>query len=98
MSGHTTVSDAGAHPDTPGVIKIVLVTQQGEEKAIIAAFAFESEEVFRRSGSRFRALVVWLEILGVIVSLVQCALDPSIKVHQFCHVFVGLLPHPHLLS
>ena len=33
MSSHMTVSDAGAHPDTPGVVKIVLVTEQDEEKA-----------------------------------------------------------------
>lgn len=33
LSGHLTVSNAGAHPETPGVVKIVLVTEQGEEKA-----------------------------------------------------------------
>jgi hypothetical protein len=29
---HATVLDAGAKPDTPGVVKIVLVTPEGEER------------------------------------------------------------------
>jgi hypothetical protein len=32
MSGHVMVSYAEADPETPGVVKIVLVTQRGEEK------------------------------------------------------------------
>ncbi len=32
FSAHATVLHAGAHPETPGVVKIVLVTEQGEEK------------------------------------------------------------------
>ena len=33
IGAHLTVSHAGAHPEAPGVVKIVLVTEQGDEKA-----------------------------------------------------------------